>query len=149
MGQALPKDNYTLELYNNGFLYVKKPSGEAVQIDGCTVLTSLKAGGKMMQTSCLMSSDQSTIVILTFAFGLKSYRLKIDSFEVQAALTLPTSELQLHRDGKVTLYDPYSKQFKDLFNGGLEDDEYTIHITNNGTIQLNGSDGLIRWELPV
>ncbi|KAG0220913.1 hypothetical protein B0O80DRAFT_170607 [Mortierella sp. GBAus27b] len=144
MGPGLPKDNYTVELYNNGFLYVKKSSGETVQIDKYSVLTSLKAGEKMTETSCLISSDQSTIVTLV-TMDLKSFRLKDYQFE-QAASIFPT-KLELHRDGKLTVST--GSMSKVLFIGGFEDNEYTLHVTNNGRIRISRSDGLIRWESAV
>ncbi|KAG0224336.1 hypothetical protein B0O80DRAFT_513943 [Mortierella sp. GBAus27b] len=157
IGQAFPKDKYTLELYNNGFLYVKKPSGEVVQIDKCQVLTSLKAG-ETMTDACLMSSDQSMIVKLTLNRHLGYLRTKREFVKYfGAAMPVPlapggpglAAALELQRDGMLKINIPEYNRTHVLFEGGLGDDEYIVHITNNGTLVLNGSDGQKRWEADV
>ncbi|KAG0224335.1 hypothetical protein BGX31_008044 [Mortierella sp. GBA43] len=142
VGEVLPKDLYTLELNNNGFLYVKKPSGEAVQIDICPVMTSLKAGEKMT-SSCLMSTDHSTFVTMSPQGSLilyKSRRYYVAEREPK------TSYLELRRDGRLAICASNGTVTSVEFEGGLEEDDYIVYVTNEPLILIDGSNGKTRWK---
>ncbi|KAG0224337.1 hypothetical protein BGX31_008046 [Mortierella sp. GBA43] len=146
LGVSFREDNYTAELYNNGFLYIKKPSGQVLQLDICPVTTHLQVGGKLTN-SCLMSSDQSIIVKLTPDGRLRCFRTRWDYLISKGGDT--SSSLEILRDGTLRILTPARNDTQVLFNGGLELDGYMISVSNNATLMIHGTNGVKRWEAPL
>lgn len=141
-------DSWTLELQNNGYLYLKD-SGDVIRwVNLCPFSGDSIDSGKSLVTACIPSPDFSTFMYMQPDGNLVIYRGYTPLLVFSQLLGRRTAYLEFSNTGSLKIKDENkeTKEVKEyfLFNG-VGPGTYRAAVNNDGRIVIKGGDGNERW----
>lgn len=135
------RDKWSLDLHNNGVLYLKDSKDQLSWTSVCPVAGTILKAGEQLKASCLVSPDQNTFLYMRPTGPLVIYKGNNGGRDFEHADGSTDAYFMITHEGALKIIDPSGNKEYYLYEGGLPHDDYTAEISNDQKIVIRGSDG--------